>query len=403
MPTSTLMTFIAGLPALFDSLQTKDFIDVAVAAFLIYLILIFIKQSRSYFIVSAMALLMGVNILGSTFNLGLTRQIIQPILTFIVIIIVIVFQREIRRFFEWFSFASRRLAYERKANVSESASVAITRALLEMAQRRFGAIIVFQGDYPLEDVTEGGVPLDGRISVPLLLSIFDPTSPGHDGAIIINDHRIRRFGVHLPLAERFDRLDGFGTRHRAAVGITEKTDALAIVVSEEKGSISYASDGMLNTVTEPERLEKIIEDFLKENIEVGISPWRDLVVRNFLLKLSALLLSTLLWFGLVYQTGVTTKQVLAPIEFRSIPSGFAIKESDVHEATVTVSGNYRDFQGLTPSSIKVSVNLAESKEGTKRYTLGSENVTLPPYFSLTSIVPRSVRVTISPASELVPK
>ena len=147
------MTFIAGLPALFDSLQTKDFIDVAVAAFLIYLILIFIKQSRSYFIVSAMALLMGVNILGSTFNLGLTRQIIQPILTFIVVIIVIVFQREIRRFFEWFSFASRRLAYERKANVSESASVAITRALLEMTQRRFGAIIVFQGDYPLEDVT----------------------------------------------------------------------------------------------------------------------------------------------------------------------------------------------------------------------------------------------------------
>ncbi len=396
MASSTLVTFFTGLPALINSLQTKDFIDVAVSAFLIYLILIFIKQSRSYFVVSALVLLATVNFLGSIFNLSLTRQIVQPILTFIIVIIVIVFQREIRRFFEWFSFTSRRLAYERKKNVSEGISVIIARALLEMARQNCGAIIVLEGDYPLDNVTEGGFPLDGRISIPLLLSIFDPTSPGHDGAVIIDNHRIRRFGVHLPLAENFDTSSKFGTRHRAAVGITEKTDALALVVSEEKGTVSYADRGELITVREPDKLEKIIEDFLKEEISEDHTPWKDLLVHNLWHKLSAIGLSIILWFTFVYQTGITTQQVKAAIEFRSLPSTLVIENTDIHEVTLTISGNYRDFRAITPDNIKVTVNLSEAREGTKRYSISKENIALPSYFTLTSVSPKSVRVITTP-------
>lgn len=400
MASSTLIVFFAGLPALINSLQAKDFIDVAVAAFLIYLILIFIKQSRSYFVVSALVLLASVNFLGSIFNLSLTRQIVQPVLTFFIVIVVIVFQREIRRFFEWFSFTSRRLAHERKQNVSEGISVVIARALLEMAKRNFGAIIVLEGEYPLDNVTEGGFPLDGRISIPLLLSIFDPTSPGHDGAVIIDNHRIRRFGVHLPLAENFDKFSKFGTRHRAAVGITEKTDALALVVSEEKGTVSYADSGKLITVSEPDKLEKIIEDFLKEGIHESHAPWKDLLAHNLWHKLGAICLSIILWFTFVYQTGVTTQQIKAAIEFRSLPSTLVIENTDIHEVSLTISGNYRDFRGITPNNIKVVVDLSEARAGTRRYNISKENITLPSYFTLTSIQPKSVRVITVPVPQV---
>src|SRR3989344_4579044 len=124
-----------------SSLEPKDFLDIALAAFLIYLILIFIKQTRSYFIISTAIFLFGLNFLSSKLNLGLTRQLFQPLLTFIIVILVIIFQREIRRFFEWFSAGSRRLSYKRKASFSEGVSVIISRALMEMAKKRIGAII----------------------------------------------------------------------------------------------------------------------------------------------------------------------------------------------------------------------------------------------------------------------
>lgn len=372
----------------------------AVAAFLIYLILIFIKQSRSYFVVSALVLLAAVNLISTSFDLSLTRQIVQPILTFIIVIIVIVFQREIRRFFEWFSFTSRRLAHQRKQNVSEGISVVIARALMELAKRRFGAIVVLQGEYPLDNVTEGGFPLDGKISIPLLLSIFDPTSPGHDGAVIVDNYRIRRFGVHLPLAEHFDKFAKFGTRHRATVGITEKTDALALVVSEEKGIVSYSEGGELITISEQDQLEKLIEDYLKEGIETEKnSPWKDLVVHNFWHKLGAVGLSAVMWFTFVYQTGVATQQVKASIEFRSLSSELMINETDIQEANVTISGNYRDLRSMTPTDVKIIVDLSEAKAGTKRYSITEDNITLPSYFSLTSIKPKSVRVSIVPSTQ----
>ena len=401
MPTTTYQTFTNTIPALFTALGITDFADVAIAAFFIYLILIFIKQTRAYFIITTIVVLFGINYLSQILNLSLTRQIFQPLLTFFIVIFVVVFQREIRRFFEWFSAGSRRLAQERKANVSEGMSVIIARALRQLAEQRIGAIFVFVGDQPVDTVTEGGFPLDGRISIPLLLSIFDPTSPGHDGAVLIEDNRIRRFGVHLPLAERYSRYKDYGTRHRAAAGITEKTDALALVVSEERGSIMIAEHGELRDVGDQSELEKIIEDFLKENIDPLVSPWNDLVWKNFSTKLTSLALAMLLWFVFVYQTGVTTQQFAIPIEFRGIPKEYVIESTDQHELIVVLSGNYRDFVNLTPSrDLKVTIDASAMKMGTQRLNLSSENVSYPSYFTLLSTSPKTVRVTVSPVEAI---
>lgn len=399
MNTSTLAQIISGTPEFFYALGVKDIIDLGIAAFFIYLILIFVKQTRSYFIIGPIAFLFGINYLSTSFNLGLTRQIFQPLLTFFIVIFVVVFQREIRRFFEWFSVASRRLAYERKAGVTEGASLAIARALMHLAHNKVGALVVFAGEQPLEGIVDGGFVLDGRISTPLLLSIFDPSSPGHDGAIIIENNRVRRFGVHLPLAENFKKFNEYGTRHRAAVGITEKTDALTLVVSEERGSISMAEEGELKLVPDQETLVTIIETFLKENIPLAESPWHNMLWKNVWAKIAAILLSACLWFIFVYQTGVTTQEFAVPVEFRNIPKTLVIEDTDQSNVTVILSGSYRDFINFEPArDLKVTIDASVIKKGSQRLNISRENVSAPSYFTLLSTSPSTIRITVSEAS-----
>lgn len=398
MATNTFASIANAVPLLINALVLKDFADIAIAAFFIYLVFIFIKQTRAYFIITTILFLFGINYFSTLLNLSLTRQLFQPLLTFFIVIFVVVFQREIRRFFEWFSAGSRRLAQERKAHVSEGLSVVIARALRALADQRIGAILVFLGDQPIDTITEGGFHLDGRISIPLLLSIFDPTSPGHDGAVIIEDHRIKSFGVHLPLAEHYTRLQEFGTRHRAAAGITEKTDAMALVVSEERGSIMLSERGELREITEQSELEHIIESFLKENIDPVTSPWNDIMWKNLPTKIGSIALSMVLWFVFVYQTGVTTQQYAIPIEFRGLPKEYIISNTEKHEMIVVLSGNYRDFINLDPSrDLKVTIDSSKLGVGTERINLDTENVSYPSYFTLLSTSPKTVRVTVAPA------
>ncbi len=281
----------------------REILDILIVASIIYVALIFIRQTRSYFMLTALASLILINLVAKTLDLGLTEKIFQPLVTFFLIIFVVVFQREIRRFLEWFTVKGRNLARERTRLLSRNAANMIVEAVMVLAGGKRGAIIVFPREYPLEPLLEGGFALDGRISSALLLSIFDPSSPGHDGAVIIDDNRIKRFGVHLPLAENFTDFTKVGTRHRAAAGVTEKSDALALVVSEERGTISKSENGVLISLDNREAVEAVVHQFFaKELAETTItSPWQYLVVNNWSIKLISLALAILLWFSLIYR------------------------------------------------------------------------------------------------------
>ncbi|MBI2482378.1 MAG: DNA integrity scanning protein DisA nucleotide-binding domain protein [Candidatus Vogelbacteria bacterium] len=277
--------------------------DILIVTSIIYLALIFIRQTRSYFMLTALVSLVLINLVAKTLDLGLTEKIFQPLVTFFLIIFVVVFQREIRRFLEWFTVKGRNLARERTRLLSRNAANMIVEAVMVLASGKRGAIIVFPRDYPLDSLLEGGFALDGRISSALLLSIFDPSSPGHDGAVIIDDNRIKRFGVHLPLAEHFADFARVGTRHRAAAGVTEKSDALALVVSEERGTISKSESGVLTSLDNREAVELVVHQFFADELAdtQTTSPWQYLVVNNLSIKLISLAIAILLWFSLIYR------------------------------------------------------------------------------------------------------
>lgn len=305
MANISVTKILDAIPGAFVSFSWVDVLDIAIASFFIYVILIFIKQTRSYFILNTLGGLLLVSYVAQVFGLGLTQKLFQPILTFFLVIFVIVFQREIRRFFRWFAL-SRQTMRKTAASLTSEISGVIVHAVQDMARLKMGSLIVLSGDYPLDDIIEGGFGLDGKISSPLILSIFDHMTPGHDGAMIIEGKRIKRFGVHLPLAEDFKGFATMGTRHRAAIGISERTDALAIVVSEERGSISVAEDGKIRVLQNAGELDDVIKRFLKENAKDGNGHsgiWKYMLVNNFYSKIIAVAIAIVLWLVIVVQTG----------------------------------------------------------------------------------------------------
>jgi DNA integrity scanning protein DisA with diadenylate cyclase activity len=163
-----------------------------------------------------------------------------------------------------------------------------------------GALIVITGNFRLEGIIEGGWPLNGQISMPLILSIFDPSSPGHDGAIVIEGDVVKKFGVHLPLAENFQAFGNLGTRHRAALGLAQKSDAMVIVVSEERGTISLAYKGNIKVVENISELQKQIEKFVKEKFPSKTIPLKNIFIRNLKEKVLSIVIALILWILLIY-------------------------------------------------------------------------------------------------------
>jgi len=276
----------------------RAIIDILVVALFVYAVILLFEKAHSLFLFNGIAILFLIYVAARYLNLYLTTTLFNAFFGFIVIILVVVFQRELRRFFEWLS-AWNRFPYAKREMISEIVSNEIIHTVTDLAEKKTGALIVLPGDDPVESFIENGIPLGGKISRELLLSIFDASSPGHDGAVIITGDRVRMFGVHLPLARKAEAVKNYGTRHRAALGLAERSDALIIIVSEEKGIISLAEKGEIMIISEENDLAFRIHDFLRSHLlEESDSKTKWLPQGNIKEKLAALAVAVLLWFVL---------------------------------------------------------------------------------------------------------
>lgn len=376
-------------------IEPKDFLDVLIVAGLIYLVIIFVRQTRTYFVFYALSLLAGIYLLSTRFDLGLTRQILQPFLTFSFFLLAIIFQRDLRRFFDWFFLSGRKLVWEKKKALSNEVSISVAKAIGIMAKNKTGALLVFPGDFPIDSLIEGGWSLDGRISSTLLLSIFDHHSPGHDGAVIIENNRLRRFGVHLPLAENYQGWHQAGTRHRAGVGITERSDALAVIVSEERGEISVAENGKMRKIGSVDELTPIIAEHLKDNIHITTGFWYNFITRNTWLKLASVGLAGLFWFVLAFSGGTVTQTISVPIETRLLANNLQVEQVAPQDIKVTVRGSDRDLRDFDSRQIKATIDLTKAEAGWQEYAISKDNLSYPSYLNLVKIYPEKVKIIIN--------
>lgn len=241
-------------------LRWQDIVDILIVSFIIYKIFLLIKGTRAIQLILGLVIIMFVFSLAERFGLFTVGWIFNNFVGSIIFVIVVIFQSDIRRlllalgrstFFKKITYVQETLFYDQLVN-----------ACVAMSKRKIGALVVIEREVGLEEFMEIGVRLDAEVNAELITSIFQSASPMHDGAMIIREGRIRMAGSLLPLTKSSEVEKSLGTRHRAGMGITEVTDAVTIIVSEEKGIISYAHKGEIFTNVSGEELKKILKKLL---------------------------------------------------------------------------------------------------------------------------------------------
>ncbi|MEX0870038.1 MAG: diadenylate cyclase, partial [Candidatus Spechtbacterales bacterium] len=378
-----------------SNVYLTDILDVAIIAVFIYMAIFFLKQTRSLPAFMGIGVLLLVYVVARFFNLYLTTLALQSFFGIFLIVLVVVFQDELRRFFELLAAVSTRQKKARPLASSSPFVLAIVQATSKLAREKTGALILIPGQESVERHVEGGEIIDGIISQSLLESIFDASSPGHDGAVIISKNRIFKFGVQLPLSKQLKQLRKYGTRHSAALGISEKTDTLAIVVSEERGEISIARSGKIRTLKDPEDLEQRINKYIKEKFpEQPHTLWENIIKKNSLAKISAVLIASVLWFFSIFQADMIQREFVVPISYRSVPEEIRIEDTTPNEVKVTLSGRGQAiFNRVTTESIEVVVDGGGIEDGINEIRIENTNIGKPFQTTVVSVSPSTITTT----------
>ncbi|MFT5325196.1 MAG: diadenylate cyclase [Planctomycetaceae bacterium] len=376
---------------LLPSIQPADVADMLVVSVCVYVLLRWIQTTVSRGLAIAAGASVAVYVAAVEFGLHLTTLLFQFGLTVAVVVFVVVFQDDIRRAVE-----RTLLATHRRDRNPEPATEPYIESLLatafDLAAERRGALIVVAGDESLDTHLDGGTELLGRISQPLLESLFDPHSAGHDGAVIIENGFVTRFGVHLPLSDNRQKSQGLGTRHRSGLGLSECVDALVIIVSEERGQVSIASQGELRRNVSREELTKSLAGHLAGVESDMRSGFLFRVLRHPRTKLLSLAISIVTWLSVASNRDLVQRVFIVPIEYRNVPAAFELPDDIRTEARVTFSATERAFQFVAPSVLKVSIDVGEADRGKEVFTLTESSVKHPSSLTVFRIEPRSIRL-----------
>ena len=246
-----------------------DVVDIAVMAYIFYQVLMFIRRSRSGQVAKAILLLFVALGLSSICHLDSINFILSRTLELGLIALLIIFQPELRRLLEQMGSGSLKNSFirEERGNEMENAIVQTVAAYASLSRDKVGALMVFERKTMLDDVIKTGTELDARVSAELLKNLFWNKAPLHDGAVILREGRIVGGGCMLPLSGNVNLSKDLGMRHRAGIGISENSDAVVAIVSEETGSISVAVSGMLKRHLSPDTLRRLLRNELAPDLE----------------------------------------------------------------------------------------------------------------------------------------
>lgn len=377
-------------------LDIYDILDIAVVSLLIYLGISWFKKTRAAFVLIGIFLLGSVYIIARYFGLFLTTSILQGFFAVLLVALVVIFQEELRHFFERLAVWGLR----RRQQQQESSPIVeeIASAVASFVRERIGALFVIAGKDPVDRHIEGGHDLDGLPSAPLFESIFDPNSIGHDGAVIVENGRVKCFATRLPLSKNIQKIADYGTRHTAALGLSERCDAMCIVVSEERGKVSIARDGSLREIGEIERVGPVITRFLAEKFPTSqASLFKRIVKSSWREKIIAIGLGMALWFLFAHPTDMLVKDFETPIEYTNLSQDYIIDNVDPRKVAVTLSGDSRAFDLFErdEKNLKIVLDLSGAKTGKHRIGIDEKMLQLPRKMKLTNINPRFVQIEIA--------
>lgn len=374
-----------------------DLLDISLVAVFIYALLFWFERARAAVVAKGMLVLAVVYVISRSTGMVMTTSIFHGFFAVMIVALVIIFQEELRSLFERVAVWS--LTRGRIPVASDEAMETLVHALGDLSHERIGALVVLRGFDPLDRHLDGGWFLGGDLSEPLLKSIFDEHSLGHDGALVMEGARVTRFGVRLPLSRDFAKTSQYGTRHAAALGLAERCDALCIVLSEEKGTVAVAKDGRIEPVKDLAELHARIRAFrMEKSPRQAAKSMASFLRRNTLEKAIAVSASVLLWVIFVMSAKTVQQTLEAPVVLRGIPEGMVVSAVRPVKVSLTVLAQLKDFYRFGDRPAWVHLDLSDAPVGVSRVRITQQDVSKPAGYRLEVIDPATVEVDLIPGS-----
>jgi diadenylate cyclase len=382
---------------LFNLFRWQDGLDILILTFVFYRLYLWLRRKRALRMVMAILALPFCYAIAQWIDLPLSVWILQNLWAVILLVLVVIFQQEIREVLGRITLPTFLLGKPEVLPTKRLDKMA--EAAFSMAKKGIGGLIVLQKGHDLDKFIQGKTLLDWEISEEIIISIFNPQSPLHDGAVVIQGDRIRYATALLPVSNSASLPKEWGTRHRAGVGITEVSDAECIIISEERGEVLFAYRGKVEK-------KECQEDLIKSFSELSSLPeekiwekgWPGKLFSDLPRKAFFLMLVCLLWISVV---GIRKGEVSfnLPIEYYSVPQNLEITGEPLKEINVRIRGSQRLLSSVKTDNLRVRIDLSKANSGTNQISLSETNMNVPSGITVTNFYPRKIRIQLSPASE----
>ncbi|HLV00912.1 MAG TPA: diadenylate cyclase CdaA [Acidobacteriota bacterium] len=375
-------------------LNWYDLLDILLVTTIVVWLYSWVKGTRAFRVLLGLGLVIVIYLWARAWNLFLTEWVFQGVVQVLIIFVIIIFAPEIRQVLERLNplrIWNRPTARESLDYIDE-----IVSAITQMAKNHIGALIVFQRDDRLDDIVRPGIPLDGEVKQEILLSLFQPSAPTHDGAAWIKNGLIHQIGAFLPISQG-DHPNFYGSRHRAALGISEVSDALVLVSSEERGRISLVEDGRLQVIDDPDGLHSILRTRLEASSQVKGPDFKDILFHEWKIKLSTFAIVTAVWFAMAGQQQI--EQIYSvDVQLFNLPSDYTVT-MPVNSVLVTLTGTRLALARLDPDAVKVRIDLSQINEQTQSITISPDRILKPPDVFVSRVDPQVLTVEVDRAEQ----
>jgi diadenylate cyclase len=369
-------------------------VDFVVLTAALYVLLRWAQQARALRVALVVGGLHAGALVAAHFDLVITSWVLDGAAILAIVLLVLVFQAELRHFFmrldgvlswRWHGAARLTETYQ-----------SLSRAAFRLAGASVGALVVLERRNSVGELTSDGLALDAEVSSQILEAIFQKTSPVHDGAVVVRGDRIVKVGGVLPLTER-DRVPSYyGTRHRAAMGLAERCDALLIVVSEERGEVTLMEGRRIVSVDDEEKLALMLEKLCSRPADDLGSRLRHALFVNAGVKFAALGLAALIWSATFLATGATVRTVNVPVEFVGVPGGLEIAYQSPDHLEVQVRGGSWLMDSVSLTRLVARFNLGGRPAGSLSIPVSARDVQLPPGIIMDRVAPTRITVRLAP-------
>jgi uncharacterized protein (TIGR00159 family) len=363
---------------------------VLAAAF--YILLLWARQAQALRTALVIIGLRAGALLAERFELVITSWVLNATAAISLVLLLVVFQAELR-------YALLRLENilrlgPRPGAAFEAVYRDVATSAFHMAAERIGALVVITRKDNLNATATGGVRMNAEVSKKLLEAVFKKDSPLHDGAVVIDGDHILRANSILPLSNRQDLPPMYGTRHRSAMGMAERTDALVVVVSEERGEVTLMHDREARMVTDAETLERLLNRLHARPPQTVRQRVRGMLFANLGFKTAAVAMAGLIWAFSLNDAGATIRTVPVQVEFVGIPRGLDISEQSTDHLTVQLRGKAWMMDTIGVTRMVARFNLSASREGSVRLPVQADALNLPPGVVLERVTPPTVQIRL---------